>query len=144
MNPLHPVPGRGSVRYGKPKERLTGNEQTCVSHLESLGYQVEVLDEDLEKPANIDLRLGESGQLWEMKNVGDGKHSVNDRMRDAYHKWVKLGLDADAETRVVITSYGATRDETDLVEAIRSRMKDYATEVIYVFRDGSKSIFLRR
>ena len=57
---------------------------------------------------------------------------------------MKLGLDADAETRVVITSYGATRDETDLVEAIRSRMKDYATEVIYVFRDGSKSIFLRR
>ena len=57
---------------------------------------------------------------------------------------MKLGLDADAETRVVITSYGATRDETGLVEAIRSRMKDYATEVIYVFRDGGKSIFLRR
>ena len=83
MNPLHPVPGRGSVRYGKPKERLTGNEQTCVSHLESLGYQVEVLDEDLEKPANIDLRLGESGQLWEMKNVGDGKHAIEDNMRNA-------------------------------------------------------------
>ena len=143
-NPLHPVPSRGSVRYGKPSGKLMPHERHGIDDLVELGYEVEAIDEDDSAPANIDLRLGDDGQLWEMKNVGDGKHSVNDRMRDAYHKWVKLGLDADAETRVVITSYGATRDETDLVEAIRSRMKDYATEVIYVFRDGSKSIFLRR
>ena len=143
-NPLHPVPGRGSVRYGKPSGKLMPHERHGIDDLVELGYEVEAIDEDDSAPANIDLRLGDDGQLWEIKNVGDGKHSVNDRMRDAYHKWVKLGLDADAETRVVITSYGATRDEADLVEAIRSRMKDYATEVIYVFRDGSKSIFLRR
>ena len=89
-------------------------------------------------------RGDDPGQLWEMKNVGDGKHSVNDRMRDAYHKWTRLGLDADSDTRIVITSYGATRDEDSLVEAIRNRMKDYATEVIYVLRDGSESIFLKR
>ena len=123
MNPLHPVPGRGSVRYGKPKERLTGNEQTCVSHLESLGYQVEVLDEDLEKPTNIDLRLGESGQLWEMKNVGDGRHSVEDNMRSAYHKWTRLGLDADTDARIIVTSYGATRNESDVIKEIKWRMK---------------------
>ena len=144
MNPLHPVPGRGSVRYGKPKERLTGNEQTCVSHLESLGYQVEVLDEDLEKPANIDLRLGESGQLWEMKNVGDGRHSVEDNMRSAYHKWTRLGLDADTDARIIVTSYGATRDESDVIKEIKRRMKKYAAEAIYIFRGELKALFLRR
>lgn len=144
MNPLHPMPGKGSVRYEKSKERLTGNEQTCVSHLESLGYQVEVLDEDLEKPANIDLRLGESGQLWEMKNVGDGKHAIEDNMRNAYHKWVRLGLDAPNETRVVMTSYGGMRSESEIVDEIRRRMRKYAANVIYIFRDGASSLFLRR
>ena len=79
-----------------------------------------------------------------MKNVGDGKHSVNDQMRKAYHKWKKLGLDADAESRIVITSYGATRDEEELISTIKNRMKDYATEVIYIYRDGSKALFLQR
>ena len=143
-NPLHSVPCRGSVRYEKPKERLAKNEQTCVSHLESLGYQVEVLDEDLEKSANIDLRLGESGQLWEMKNVGDGKHAIEGNMRNAYHKWVKLGLDALNETKVVMTSYGGTRSESEIVDEIKRRMRKYAVNVIYIFKDGASSIFLRR
>ena len=89
-NPLHPVPSRGSVRYGKPSGKLMPHERHGIDDLVELGYEVEAIDEDDSAPANIDLRLGDDGQLWEMKNVGDGKHSVNDRMRDAYHKWVKL------------------------------------------------------
>lgn len=143
-NPLHPVPGKGSVTYEKPVGDLKPHERRGVEDLVKLGYKVIVPREDPHALANIDLLLGKNGQPWEMKNVGDGKHSVNDRMRDAYHKWTRLGLDADSDTRIVITSYGATRDEDSLVEAIRNRMKDYATEVIYVLRDGSESIFLKR
>lgn len=44
-----------------------------------------------------------------MKNVGDERHSIKGTMRNAYHKWLRLGLDADADARVVVTSYGASR-----------------------------------
>ena len=57
----------------------------------------------------IDLERGGEGQLWEMKNVGDERHSIKGTMRNAYHKWLRLGLDADADARVVVTSYGASR-----------------------------------
>ncbi|KXB62211.1 hypothetical protein, partial [Olsenella sp. DNF00959] len=60
------------------------------------------------------------------------------------HKWTRLGLDADSEARIVITSYGATRDERDIVDEIRRRMRKYAVNVIYVSRDGTSSIFLAR
>ncbi len=143
-NPLHPVPGRGSVRYVKPRANLTANERMCVSHLESLGYRVKTINEDLDSPANIDLELGDDGQIWEMKNVGDGRHAVEGSMRNAYHKWVRLGLDAHNEARVVMTSYGGTRNESDIVDEIKRRMRKYAVNVIYIFRDGSSSLFLRR
>jgi SPP1 gp7 family putative phage head morphogenesis protein len=143
-NPLHPVPGEGSVTYGKPVGDLMPHERHGINDLVRLGYEVHVNEEDGDAPANIDLSLGDDGQLWEMKNVGDGKHSVEGSLRDAYHKWTRLGLDADNESRVVVTSYGATRDEHEVIGEIRRRMKKYATEVIYIFRDGSSAMFLRR
>ena len=144
MNPLHPVPGRGSVRYGKPSGKLMPHERHGIDDLVELGYEVEAIDEDDSAPANIDLRLGDDGQLWEMKNVGDGKHAIEDNMRNAYHKWVRLGLDAPNETRVVMTSYGGMRSESEIVDEIRRRMRRYAANVIYIFRDGASSLFLRR
>ena len=143
-NTFKPVPGEGSVVYEKPRNNLKDHEIKTVDDLVSLGYQVKVLDDDLSASANIDLELGPDEQLWEMKNVIGSKSSINKRMRDAYHKWTRLGLDADSETRIVITSYGATRDEEEIIEEIKNRMKDYGVEVIYVYRDGSKSIFLRK
>lgn len=142
-NPFKPVPGTGSVIYDKPEADLLDHEAKTVHHLEALGYQVKVLKEDGEAPANIDLELGSDGQLWEMKNIGDGKHSINDQMRSAYHKWTRLNM-SSTETRIVITSYDATRDEQDIIDEIKRRMERYATEVIYIYRDGNKSIFLRR
>lgn len=143
-NPLRPVPGKGSVTYGKPVGDLMPHERRGIDDLVRLGYKVNVNKEDGDAPANIDLRLGKDGQLWEMKNVGDGRHSVEGSLRDAYHKWTRLGLDADNESRVVVTSYGATRDEHDVIEEIKRRMKKYAAEAIYIFRDGSSGMFLRR
>ena len=118
---------RGRCRWGSPAPRTRGDDP-----------------EDVDSPANIDLELGDDGQLWEMKNVGDGRHSVEGNMRDAYHKWLRLGLDADADARVVVTSYGASRDEREIIEEVRRRMRRYAAEAIYVLRDGSRSIFLKR
>ena len=142
-NPFKPVPGAGSVIYDKPKDKLLAHETRTIHDLEALGYQVKVLKEDGDAPANIDLELGPKRQKWEMKNVGDGKHSVNDQMRMACHKWKKLGI-SSSESCIVITSYGATRDEQDIIDEIKRRMERYATEVIYIYRDGNKSIFLSK
>jgi len=144
VNPLHPVLGRGSVRYEKPLGDLMPHERHGIDDLVSLGYEVIVPREDPNAPANIDLRLGDDGQLWEMKNVGDGRHSVEDNMRSAYHKWTRLGLDADTDARIIVTSYGATRDESDVIKEIKRRMKKYAAEAIYIFRGELKALFLRR
>ncbi len=142
-DPFKPVPGTGSVTYDKPKDKLLAHETRTIHDLEALGYQVRVLKEDAKAPANIDLELGPKRQKWEMKNVGDGKHAVEDRMRDGYHKWEKLGINP-LESRIVITSYEATRDEQDIIDEIKRRMSKYAAEVIYIYRDGGKSIFLSR
>lgn len=142
-NPLNPKPGEGSVTYEKPRDNLEPHEVKTVDDLVRFGYKVVVSGEDPDAPANIDLELGPKRQKWEMKNVGDGKHAVEDRMRDGYHKWKKLGINP-SESRMVITSYNATKDEQDIIDDIKFRMKKYAVEVIYIYRDGSKSIFLSR
>ena len=66
------------------------------------------------------------------------------RAGNSYHKWVRLGLDAHNEARVVMTSYGGTRNESEIVDEIKRRMRKYAVNVIYIFRDGFSSLFLRR
>lgn len=142
-NPLNPKPGDGSVVYVKDKDKLEPHEIRTVDDLVRLGYKVVVSKEDSSAASNIDLELGADKQKWEMKNVAGGKSSINKRMREAYHKWVKLGLKADDETRVVITSYGSEIDEETIIEEIASRMKDYAAEVIYIYRSGEKAIFLK-
>ncbi|WP_159430828.1 hypothetical protein [Olsenella phocaeensis] len=78
-----------------------------------------------------------------MKNVGDGRHSVNDLMRSAYHKWTRLGFDS-SEARIVITSYGATRDEEEIMAEVKRRMRRYAKAVIYILRDGSLGHYFER
>lgn len=142
-SPLNPKPGDGSVVYVKDKDKLEPHEIRTVNDLVRLGYKVVVSKEDSSAASNIDLELGADKQKWEMKNVAGGKSSINKRMREAYHKWVKLGLKADDETRVVITSYGSEIDEETIIEEIASRMKDYAAEVIYIYRSGEKAIFLK-
>lgn len=142
-NPLRPVPGKGSVTYGKPVGGLMPHERRGIDDLVRLGYKVAVPEEDPHAPSNIDLLLGKDGQLWEMKNVGDGRHSVEGNMRSAYHKWTRLGLNS-SDTRIVITSYGATRDEDEIVDEVRRRMSRYAKAVIYITRDGSHGRYFER
>lgn len=142
-NPFNPKPGDGSVTYKKPRSKLEPHEARTVDDLVRLGYEVVVSEEDSSAVSNIDLELGADEQKWEMKNVVGNKSSINKRMREAYHKWIKLGLNADDKTRVVITSYGSEIDEETIIKEIANRMKDYAAEVIYIYRDGEKAIFLK-
>jgi SPP1 gp7 family putative phage head morphogenesis protein len=142
-NPLNPKPGDGNVVYVKDKEKLEPHEVRTVDDLVRLGYKVVVSKEDSSAASNIDLELGANKQKWEMKNISGSKSSINKRMREAYHKWIKLDLKADDETRVVITSYGSEIDEETIIKEIANRMKDYAAEVIYIYRSGEKAIFLK-
>ena len=103
---------------------------------------VRTLLEDGDADANIDLAIGSHSQLWEMKNVGNGKHAVEDRMRDSFHKWTRLRLDP-SEARTVLTSFGATRDEKLIIEDIKRRMH-YSKEVLLVMRDGTLRRFTRQ
>ena len=143
VNPLHPVPGNGSVTYGKPVDDLMPHERRGIEDLVKFGYEVVVPVENPHAPANIDLLLGKDGQPWEMKNVGDGRHSVEGNMRSAYHKWTRLGL-SSSDTRIVVTSYGATRDEDEIMDEVKRRMRRYAKAVIYIPRDGSSARYFER
>ena len=122
------------VVYEKPRSSLTDHERKTVDALQAHGFRVVVKLEDGSAAANIDLAIGVSNIPWEMKNVGNGKHAVEDRMEDSDHKWTRLGLDP-AETRTVMTSFDASRDEDLIIADIYRRMY-YAAEVLYITRSG--------
>lgn len=65
-----------------------------------------------------------------MKNLGNGKHSVESSMRNAYRKWTRLELD-ESNSRIVPSSFGAICKEDLIIVGIKKRMR-YAREVLYV------------
>ena len=130
------------VAYEKPRERLTDEERKTVDALQANGFRIVVRLEDGNARANIDLEVGPDNALWEMKNVGNGNHAVEDRMRDAYHKWTRLGLDP-IEARTVLSSFGATREEALILADMLARMR-YAREALYVTRGGGVRRIIKR
>lgn len=108
------------VRYLKPRESLTDNERAGVDHLAANGFSAVVNHEDPNAPANIDLTI--NGQLWEMKNVGDGKHSIEDSLRDARSKWLRL--ESHEPMRAVLTTEGRSRDFSTAIDEARRRLKE--------------------
>lgn len=122
-----------NIKYSKPKGKLLDHESFAVDALHDGGFPFTVLDEDENAPANIDL-LFDSGQLWEMKDVGDGRHSVEDQLKSARSKWRRL--DIDDPVRVVITGTKLKRrSEQEVVDEIRRR-SHYYDEVLFVKKDG--------
>lgn len=121
------------VDYLKDWSKLYDHEQFAVSSLESAGFSFTVLDEDDSAPSNIDL-IARDGALWEMKDVGDGKHSVEDQLRDARGKWLKL--DCPLPVRVVVTATKATKDDASILEEICRRSR-YYDEVLFISKNGS-------
>lgn len=121
------------IIYDKPSDKLLDHESFAVDALHDGGFPFTVLNEDENAPANIDL-LFDSGQLWEMKNVGDGRHSVEDQLKSARSKWRRL--DIDDPVRVVITGTNLKRrSEQEVIDEIRRR-SHYYDEVLFVKKDG--------
>lgn len=121
------------VTYIKPEEQLTDNEKKGIACLSSNGFSVIVNREDPKALANIDLSI--NGEPWEMKNIGDGSHSLNDRMRDAAHKWRKMGLD-ERKMKIVITSEGRTKNIEETTEEIHRRLK-LGQEALFIDQRGT-------
>lgn len=124
--------GEARIAYEKPREGLLDHERIAVDALHDGGFSFTVLNEDENAAANIDL-LSNSGQLWEMKDVGDGKHSIEDQLKSARSKWRRLGI--DDPVRVVITGTKMTRGDEDAIAEIRRR-SHYYDEALFIKRDG--------
>ena len=122
----------GKATYEKPRENLLKHERDGLDALLAKGFDVTALNEDNDAKSNMDFSI--NGQLWEMKNIGDGKHSIEDQMRRAFHKWEKAG--ERSPVRIVVTSFGMTRSEDDAINEITRRMDKYADEVLFVSSDG--------
>ena len=121
------------IIYDKPSDKLLDHESFAVDALHDGGFPFTVLNEDENAPANIDI-LFDSGQLWEMKDVGDGRHSVEDQLKSARSKWRRL--DIDDPVRVVITGTNLKRrSEQEVIDEIRRR-SHYYDEVLFVKKDG--------
>jgi hypothetical protein len=65
-----------------------------------------VLPEIGDAPANIDAMI--SGQYWELKSPGNGKHAIDDMTKNAVRKWKKLDLHDDV--RLIISASESDRD----------------------------------
>lgn len=119
------------VIYKKPKEKLNDNEQKSVEVLKKSGFLVEVNEEDPNAPANIDFTI--NGQLWEHKNIGHGKHSAEDRLRDGCHKWKDQGI--TSKVRQVVTLEDNVLSLEENIKRIKARMPRYADEVLIIVSD---------
>ena len=97
---------------------------------EKHGIVCQVLPE-IDAPANIDGIIG--SQHWELKNPKNGKHAVEDMVRDTVHKWRKIGLSEDV--RLVMSGSESQRPDADLLgEAIRRSRWYGIGELLYVHR----------
>lgn len=116
----------------KPRKRLENHEMKTVDDLERMGIRPKTLAEDEFAAANIDLLVHE--ELWEMKNVGDGKHAIEDRLRDSSKKWEKLG--SSLPVRTILTAYGTRRPLDELCAEAWKRRR-YWDECIVIAPDGT-------
>lgn len=122
----------------KPYDALLSHEQRTVDTLVSMGIKPKTIKEDDNAPANIDLKI--NGCLWEMKNAGNGRHSVEGNLQKARNKWKKLGL--QSPVRVILTSCNTQRSLADLVEEVLKRQK-YWDECLVIASDKSCEFLIR-
>lgn len=124
----------GGVAEGARAEKDIGElyswEKKAVELLSRKGYAVVLPKEEPTAPANIDCLIG--GQLWELKNVGDGKHSIEDQLRKARGKWTRLSL--QEPVRVVVSCYGRTKSDKSAIDEIIRRSR-YWDNVLFISND---------
>ena len=111
----------------KPWER-----QTWSDLAEHHGIAPLILPEDSDV-ANIDAWYHR--EFWELKNPGNGKHSMEDLIHDAVKKWKKLGI--QTKPKVIVSNSRSTRADSDALDEALRRCKWYGVgELLYVAHDG--------
>ena len=118
----------------KQYENLRGHEKKTWNWLAKYhGIGFSLLPEDTTKPANIDALY--KGAFWELKNPKQGKHAIEDRIKDGCKKWEKLGLKSSPKI-IVCNSESGRSDKEAFNESIR-RCKWYgADELLFLSHDG--------
>ena len=119
------------VHSEKSIDNLYEWELRAADILARSGYSITLLDEDPLALANIDALIG--GQRWELKNVGDGRHSIEDQLRKARNKWKRLAL--EEPVRVVVSCFGRAKSNESAIEEITRRSR-YWDEVMFISSDG--------
>lgn len=130
----------GKATYEKTRDELLEHEKKGLDALLEHGFDVEVPREDPKAVANIDFVI--NGNLWEMKDIGDGKHSIEDQMKSARKKWDKLKL--GGKVRIVVTAFNRTKGDDSAIEEIERRMNRYADEVLYIHRGGKRMTRIKK
>ena len=117
-------------------KRLKPHEKKAWDSLANQhGIIAQVLPEIGDAPANIDAMI--SGQYWELKSPGNGKHAIDDMTKNAVRKWKKLDLHDDV--RLIISASESDRDFDDLFDEALRRAKWYGvSELLVISRDGSQ------
>lgn len=125
--------------YTKPRDALYESERHAYDAMKDHhGIIVETIIED-GSHKNLDFVHCDSG--YELKAPRDGKHAVEDRLGDAFHKFDELG---NPNPKIVMSNMeSTTRSDLDLLnESVRrsqSRkvLKGYeSVELWIIFRDG--------
>lgn len=96
------------------------------------GIIAEVQPFDNYAKANIDARI--NGLYYELKNPGNGKHSMEDLIRKACHQWRNKEL--ESKPRVVICNSRSSRSDADALSAAIENCSKYGVgELLFVSRD---------
>lgn len=117
-------------------DRLEDYEKKTWDWLaENHGLGFTLLPEDPSKPANIDALY--QGALWELKNPKQGKHAIEDRIREGCKKWKRLSL--KSSPKIIICNSESNRSDKEVLEESVRRCKWYgADELIFLSHDGTK------
>ena len=119
----------------KAYDELNESEKLAYKAMHNSGFDVTTIKEK-NKQKNIDFMLGE--ELWEVKNVGEGKHSAEDRLREAKHKWKDLNV--SQPVRTIVTTLDNNKPIKQVIEELKRRIPRYSDEVILVLDERN---FLR-
>ena len=109
----------------KPWEALSGDEKQTVLKLKANGFLVRTIKEDGSAAANIDFEIG--GDLWEAKNVTNGRGSVSNQMSRSRKKFYAIG----GQSRTVITTERCSSSTAEVIGGIEIRLRD-GEEVLLV------------
>ena len=102
----------------KPYEKLVLWEKKAVDSLSKKhGVSLATIKEDNDAPANLDFII--NGHGWELKSPKSGKHAVDDRLKDAFAKFKKIG---SREARIIVSNSESVRSDKEVLDECLRRI----------------------